>query len=211
MSHGHLKGRILIYLGLIAILHTDPNLIKKSRRNSSGVILCAKTILSSGISILKDDVPDMIWLKLDKTFFGVPDDVLLCLCYITPSNSTYQIVNKHNLFDQIALDIAKFEYDFDSPLFIVAGDLNGRTGSGVADYIECDSASYLPLYDNYVEDIPSSHIAQCAGDDDMSTLNYNKKSHLIPPRVSMDKILNEQDKCILELCKIAYDEWSCIS
>ena len=117
---------------------------------------------------------------------------------------------KQNIFDQIAIDIAKFEYDFDSPLFIVAGDLNGRTGSDVADYIECDSANYLPLYDDYIEDIPSSYSTQCEPcidtcidtDDAMSSSIRSSSISSLPPRISMDKVVNEQGKCILEMCKM---------
>ena len=124
---------------------------KKARRNSGGVILYIKESILHGVKVIKDDTPDVVWAILDKSYFGWKNDILLCLVYIMPLNSSGRAHIENDILEQITLDISRFENDYESPLFLIAGDLNARVSSEL-DYIENDTVKYLPLSEEYIED-----------------------------------------------------------
>ena len=147
-------------------------------RFSGGVILYVKDHLSPGVTVVKDDVPDIIWVKLDKIFFGLSGDIFLCLCYVLPSNSSYRAKLEFDILDQIMLDVSKFNDEYPNPIFLISGDMNGRTHEE-HDYVEHDSVDHLPLPDDYIEDLPLSYT-----------------------RSNQDKVINAQGRSVLDLCKM---------
>ena len=155
-----------------------PKINKKARRCSGGVILYVKESLLKAVTVVKDDVPDMLWVRLDKNHFGFVNDLLLCLCYVIPNTSSSQTAIEYDIFDQIVLDIARFENEFDNPLFLVAGDLNSRVAAE-PDHVVHDTVRFLPLPDEYTED----------------------ESSLLP-RANADAVINMQGRRLLELCKM---------
>ena len=128
-----------------------PKVNKKARRCSGGVILYVKEHFVKGVSVIKDDTPDIIWARLDKDYFALENDLLLCLAYVMPSNSSGNTYIVHDIFDQLVLDITKFEEEFTNPSYLIAGDFNARVSSE-PDYVINDVAKYLPLPDEYIED-----------------------------------------------------------
>ena len=155
-----------------------PKMNKKSRRNSGGVILYVKEHILQGVSIIKDDIPDMIWAKLDKEHFGFENNILLCLSYIMPSNSSGQAFIGNHFLEQMTLDIAWFDNEYTHPLFLIAGDLNARVSSEL-DYIGNDHVKYLPLPDEYIEDNDAFSI-----------------------RSTADFTINAQGKSLIEFCQM---------
>ena len=155
-----------------------PKLNKNARRCSGGVILYVKENILSYVKIVKDDIPDMVWVKLDKNRFGFENDLLLCLCYVSPNTASCQSATYHDVLDQIVLDIAKFECDYDKPLYLVAGDFNSRVAAA-PDYVEHDDFRYLPLPDEYTVD-----------------------DNIVSARSTADATVNAQGKRLLELCKM---------
>ena len=55
---------------------------------SGGIAALVKTELQKGVSLSRSDIFSL-WLKLDKLFFGLKDDIYLCITYLPPDNSTY--------------------------------------------------------------------------------------------------------------------------
>ena len=151
---------------------------KRSRRNSGGLIVYVKTALSNGVTLLKQGPSELVWLKISKDYFGIPNDIMLCLCYVVPSNATGQRLVEYDIFDQIVLDMSDLSerYKNNNIDFIICGDMNGRTAT-VCDYVEEDRGLYVPLPDDYIHD---------------DTL----------PRCNMDVVVNDQGRRILELCKM---------
>ena len=41
---------------------------------------------------------EVIWVKLDRRFFGFRSDLLLFLCYVTPVNSSFQANTDFDIF-----------------------------------------------------------------------------------------------------------------
>ena len=150
----------------------------KARRLSGGVICYVKSCHTRGIKLVQNETSDILWLMLDKHYFGTKNEILLCLTYIPPEHSGGSRNNEDDMFDRIILDISKLSSLYDDVSFMVCGDLNGRTGS-LSDFIEHDKAEYLPLPEDYIEDQVETSV-----------------------RVNMDKVCNAQGKRLLELCKM---------
>ena len=154
-------------------LNTKPS----ARRAYGGVIVYIKFELLEGVSLLKCD-SDKIWLKFDKLFFGLNNDVLLCACYVIPSNSSAQANIDIDMFEYLADDICHFKRDFPEACYLIAGDMNGRT-AGLNDFIDIDNSMYLPLPADYDEDNDPPAV-----------------------RVNEDRIVNSHGRSIIELCKM---------
>ena len=119
---------------------------------------------------------EAVWVKFDKGFFNVQNDMVLCVCYIPPTNSSSQSHRENDAFDSLILDMAKFKDTYRDAIFLVCCDMNGRTGNA-PDHLVDDNSSYLRLPDNYVEDTELW-------------------------RVNEDHIINTQGRNILDMCKM---------
>ena len=150
---------------------------KNARRLSGGVILYVKRKISPGVQLVKNSTSEVIWVKLDRHFFGFRSDLLLCLCYVTPVNSSFQGNIDFDIFSQIVLDMSDFHDLYSNPMYFICGDMNSRTCT-LTDYIENDSTRHIPLPDDYIRDSP------------------------MQPRANMDTVVNSQGKSLIELCRM---------
>ena len=148
----------------------------RAKRDSGGIIVYVRTEITKGVQIVKNGPNEIIWLKLNKDFFGLEYHILACFSYIIPQNSSHNAYIERDLFDEIAEDMSNFEEKYDCKFFI-AGDLNGRTGCHL-DHVEYDDSTYIPLPDNYEADIS------------------------LATRKNNDKIINDNGHRLLELCKM---------
>lgn len=67
---------------------------KPAKRASGGIIIYIKNNIQKGVKLIKNEVDCIIWLKLEKYFFHINEDIYLCISYIPPENSVF-----HNLYD----------------------------------------------------------------------------------------------------------------
>ena len=61
------------------------------------------------VKVFKNDDPDILWVKLNRTFFNFEKDLCICFNYISPYNSFYFRklgLTSDLIFDQIRQDIA---------------------------------------------------------------------------------------------------------
>ena len=128
-----------------------PSRHRAARRASGGVIVYIRNDIASGVTFLNKGPSELVWIKLDKNAYGFHRDILICVFYAIPSNSSAQGVIEGDIFDQIVLDVSEYDEQYPDSSFIVCGDTNGRTGS-LFDYVTCDDSRYLPLSREYVED-----------------------------------------------------------
>ena len=150
---------------------------KNARRSSGGVAVYIKSDISRGVLLICKGPSEHLWIKLDKNYFGLTHDIIVCLCYIIPENSTAQCNTDVDVIDRITLDIAEFQVEYLDSLFVVCGDTNGRTAT-LNDYLEYDNCDHLPLPDFYTED---SNVGN---------------------RCNMDRVINSQVRRIIDLCKM---------
>ena len=101
-----------------------------------GVLVAVKHFLTPYISLIKR-TSDYIWCKLDKTFFHLEKDILLCSCYIPPKDSPYF---DPDTFSNLENDINVFK---GNNFIVLAGDFNARTGTE-NDFITNDYCNFVP-------------------------------------------------------------------
>ncbi len=68
---------------------------------------------------------DYLWIKLDKVFFGLREDIYMCNVYIPPEKSDLHKTSDLDYFDNLQDDIAQYSSMGE---IIVVGDMNSRTG-----------------------------------------------------------------------------------
>lgn len=82
---------------------------KRKQCNSGGVCILFKNELMKGITKLSCNNPDMLWIKLCKTFFGLTNDWFLCGTYIVPINSPhFHVKNDSDVLDVLQSDVEMY-------------------------------------------------------------------------------------------------------
>ena len=74
---------------------------------------------------------NIMWLKVDKYFFGLQEDLYVCAIYIPPATSNYFENDTDLLENEISFFSAQGK-------ILLMGDLNSRCGCG-SDFIVKDS------------------------------------------------------------------------
>ena len=147
---------------------------KKARRSSGGINIFVQNSIAKGIKRLPKSHHDILWIKLDSSFFNVNQDIYLATVYISPENSSYYTNGIEPIYEQLLLDITKY-----SSLghIMVQGDFNAYTNRK-QDYVPYDDSSDINLEDDhYVFD------------------------HILPRNNLDTKLINNSGKLLLNLCK----------
>ena len=99
-----------------------------ARRDSGGVLIYYRQDIGKGVQKVEKKMKDAIWLKLDKNYFGLNNDLYLCTVYIPPRNSPTYVVSDDgkDMHDTIAREIGIFSTLGDVAMI---GDMNSRVGS----------------------------------------------------------------------------------
>ncbi|CAG2203871.1 unnamed protein product [Mytilus edulis] len=124
-----------------------------SNKVRGGLATFFKKEILSGVKLMDKTMDDIMWFKLDKTFFSFDRNVFLCFLYIPPSNSSYTLRTNFDkqIFEKLEADIAKYSISGD---VILMGDLNAHINCKELDFItnEVDDSldNFLPT--NYVAD-----------------------------------------------------------
>ena len=113
------------------ILRSDRGKSKKKNRGSGGVCIVHKLQLEKGIIKLGSKNKDLIWVKLDKTFFGLKNDIYLCSGYIPPEQSDLHKQPDTDYFETLQKEISQYSTIGD---IILLGDLNSRTADMKENY-----------------------------------------------------------------------------
>ena len=96
---------------------------KKARRGSGGLILFYKNVLQKGVTREKSsDEKHSIWIKCDKNFFNLSQDLYLASVYYPPQNSSSNKPNIHeSIFNNLQKDTNKYQSKGD---VLILGDFN---------------------------------------------------------------------------------------
>ena len=156
-----------------------PKFNRKAKRNSGGVIVYFKNILSSHLELVNVNQNGIIWFKLNKTFLLTDNDAYICLSYVPPEDSSvYKNINstlfEFDFFQHLSNDIRYYNTMGD---VFLHGDMNSRTGQ----LSDCVDDINLDRYVNMPED-------------DLYGIN-------IPPRANSDTHVNAFGNKLLTLCK----------
>ena len=85
--------------------------VSGNNRYFGGLCVFISNHIKQGIKVVKNDNPDIIWVKLSKDFFNLSKNLLICFTYISPSDSEYyknKDLTSTDLFECIKLDCAEF-------------------------------------------------------------------------------------------------------
>jgi exonuclease III len=99
---------------------------KRKHCGSGGVVTLYKSNLEKGVSKIKSQSNDLMWMKLDKHFFHLEKDMYICNCYISPQNSAVTESDIVTPLDILQQEIELYEAQGDIALI---GDFNCRTGN----------------------------------------------------------------------------------
>ena len=105
---------------------------RRAKRAGGGVIIYIKEDIYRGVKLVKNELDCIVWLKLDKFYFGQNDDIYLGIAYIVPENSPIHALYNTDLFQTLEEDIMFFS---DKGCVFLAGDLNARS-SNKRDYVD---------------------------------------------------------------------------
>jgi exonuclease III len=114
-----------------------------------GLAVGIRSNLLKGIKFLPISNSEFMWFKLNKLFFGLPEDLYICIVYVSPLTSAYS-QRRDDIFTLIESDISKLS---SSGNILIMGDFNART-SLEPDFIINDTSKYLNMPTSYVADTP---------------------------------------------------------
>ena len=114
--------------------------VEKVRLIIESPLYCRQELVK-GVTKIKSSSLDMIWLKLDHGYFGLPQDLYICVAYLFPDSSPY--ARDTDIFKEFSNEI-----DFYSRLGNIAiiGDLNVRVGRKQELHIDINVDDETPVY-----------------------------------------------------------------
>ena len=112
--------------GYKTLTHSYRKLVnRRAKRAGGGIIIYVKDEIHKGVKLINNETDCIVWLKLDRYFFGLNEDIYLGVTYIVPENSPIHAVYNIDLFDRLEEDIML--YSTKGSVFLT-GDVNSRTG-----------------------------------------------------------------------------------
>ena len=131
-------------------------------RNSGGSVIYVKRSILGGvtkISSKSNEYGDVIWLRLDKSFFGLENHILLCYAYIVPTAD-------QEAFSSLRRDI---ENNSSKGAITILGDVNSRIGRRLIEHFDVMVQDGVTL-------IKALHVPERSSQD--STINGNGRKLL---------------------------------
>jgi hypothetical protein len=133
-------------------------------RSSGGVLIMVKRTFEKLVTELTPTQDNMVWLKLNKDFFGQDKDVILEGVYICPPGSPYYEQEHVHVTTGISFledSILNLIPDHQDCTFLLCGDFNARTGNlntflhqddtdDVLDYVRADTTQFRRSEDKMV-------------------------------------------------------------
>ena len=119
--------------GYKTLTHSYRKLVnRRAKRAGGGIIIYVRDEIHKGVKLINNELDCIVWLKLDRYYFGLNEDIYLGVTYIVPENSPIHSVYDIDLFDRLEEDIML--YSTKGSVF-VTGDFNSRTGTK-SDYVD---------------------------------------------------------------------------
>ena len=143
---------------------------KKAKRVFGGISILVKKSISNGVTITDSSNSNFIWLKLDKHYFNMFEDLYICFLHIPPENSTYS-EKQGDQFENFTINFMKFA---NKGNVMLCGDFNGRVAT-LNDFVLHDSYDISLVDNEYISDI-----CRC--------------------RSSQDKVVTSRGRQLLDFC-----------
>ena len=126
----------------------------KEKRNSRGIAVYVRKTTIGGTSFVISRNKNILWIKLDTSFFDLDKDLYLGTVYISPNTS--QVIDQE-LLDDFESEIVNFTLKGD---VILQGDFNARTGSMQEFAVHDDDNQFLEIPEDYEIDTENYRYSQ---------------------------------------------------
>ena len=124
---------------------------KKALTHSGGLAIYIKDSIRNGVTVIPNNNSEYAWLKLDRDFFNLRENIFICFTYISPEGSHF--TTEADILDMIKRDLTRHK---NSGQCLVMGDMNGYTNT-LPDFNNFDdNTKVLPLPENYICDKPTN-------------------------------------------------------
>ena len=164
-----------------------------SRRNSGGIVLYIRNKWVSKDTLVYTSEDDFLWIKLSKNVIFSDKDLYVCLCYVTPDDSSRQSMVETNIFDRMLDSVVHIENKSQTECnILICGDLNARSSVN-PDFVVDDNPVHMSvLPDEYIPDIELERFSQDKGhvnNNGLLLLDFCKQTGLriMNGRVGADK------------------------
>jgi exonuclease III len=138
-------------------------------RKSGGICVYVHESISRGVKKIPTSGSESIMIKLDKDFFSLDRDIVVCFVYCVPTGSSYQVRTQFDPFEDLEQKLSTIRDDCD---IITIGDLNARPGTK-ADYIPAEDNTSVPVFGRLCG--TDTQAARPRGNLDCNTNSYGDK------------------------------------
>lgn len=120
----------------------------RAKKHSGGLAIGFREHLLPGLTLLPRVNSEIIWVKVDKMFFNLEEDLYLGVVYISSNNSSFSS-QRDNIFEILEKDLSTY-----SKLgkCLVCGDFNAHTGTE-DDYCSFDEFDLPSIPGDYIQDL----------------------------------------------------------
>jgi len=74
---------------------------RRAKRSSGGIVIYIRNEISKGVKVVLNQIDCLIWLKVDKNYFNIEQDLYLGCVYIAPESSPVHHMYDIDIFRQI--------------------------------------------------------------------------------------------------------------
>ena len=133
-------------------LHRQENK-KKCKRNSGGIIIYIRDKYVNSDTLVFTSGDDILWVKISKNVLSLNEDLYVCLCYVTPDESSRQSLIETNVFDRLLESVVHIENKtLNKCNILICGDFNSRTSVN-HDFVSDDNSIHMSILpDDYISD-----------------------------------------------------------
>lgn len=126
---------------------------RNSKRNSGGLIVYVRDKYVSRDMLVYTSADDIVWIKINKYILSLEQDLYICLCYVTPDDSSRQSIIETNIFDRLLESVLFVENKTQNNCnIVICGDFNSRTSVN-PDFVSDDDPVHMSvLPDDYSPD-----------------------------------------------------------
>jgi exonuclease III len=153
------------------IFRSDRGSHKKKQTGSGGVVVLYRSELTKGLKKISSKLKDILWIRLDKHFFKLENDVYIANCYLPPEDSVIHKDLEGDVFDILNEEISKYSKRGE---VILCGDFNARSGNIQEKLLESQENFHFDDVINITGDsVPSELTPRCNSDKTIN--NFGKK------------------------------------
>ena len=139
----------------ISVSNFEPYILNREtvknncKRNTGGLIIYIRDKYVSKETLVYKSEDDIIWVKLNKSVISLNEDLYICLCYVTPDDSSRQTLVESNIFDRLLESVLYVENKGQKYCnILICGDFNARSSIKPDFVVDDDDVIHMPHLPN---------------------------------------------------------------